>query len=895
VTVRAPSPPNIADLVGHTLAHFRVVERLGEGGMGVVYKAIDERLERVVALKVLTPSVAGDEQHRARFLREARAEAAVTHPNIATVYEVDEAGGRIFLALEFIEGETLRQKLAHGPLEMGAALEVGLAVVRALGKAHGAGIVHRDLKPDNVMVSYDGQVKVLDFGLAQLLDAAPPSTRPDLASSQHIVGTPAYMAPEQLTGARVDARTDLFAIGVLLYELLTGRRPFAGTTVLAVAASLERDTPEPPSTYRPAVPPPLDALVLRCLAKAPEDRFGSADELAAALEEVLPETTAVRQLSARTRAQLRAHRKERPAWVAPVVLTLGALGAGVVIALTPTGEGAKRPARPPVTTDTPVATPVTSLPLPNSASPEALAAYRAGVQALRDASWGVAMENFRRAAELDPTMTLANLRFAQTALDMPVPMTEVRESFRKALQGRAQLSPRDQALLSALEPVITEDPPDMTKQIERIHEAQKRYPMDAEFLVMGLMEPRLAPEDTLAIVDRILAIDDKSADGYQSRARALAFLGRGAEAEKAIEQCLTVSPASNDCLRERSAILVQQGECSRAEADLRRWAAVNPSSWEPYRHLAAIAATTGRPRELVEALLEQKWSRVAPAQQAVEKALDRARFAAFYGDFATAEAEALEARKLVAGDSDEYVQRKPALLLTLVYSETDRVDRAAVVADAFLKRRDAWLGGAHTHGIDHDDDTGRFLLVLRRAGLLDDKGVEAAIAARAERLRVTLPAVALDRAISLQRFALVETESEARAILPEVERVATATAIRDPKFLPLVDAGRVYLLAEQPAKALPFLEAATGACNGTETGDYFPAFLLLGQAREKLGQTAAACEAYRVVVHSWGRAKPKSITAQRARERALALGCSLTATNAARVGDKVTDGRERPH
>src|SRR5258708_3923842 len=277
------------------LAQFHIVRRIGQGGMGIVYRAEDEKLRRTVALKVLPRAFAQDEERRRRFLREARSAAAITHPNIATVYDVGEADGRVFLAMELIEGDTLRERLARGAMPVGEAMRVARAIARGLARAHGKGVVHRDLKPDNVMLDQDGEPKILDFGLAKLREAATEAgsgksaleraeTASQITEEGRIVGTPQYMSPEQARGATVDARSDVFAFGVVFYEMLTGTRPFGGESSFEVLVAVTRDTPAPLRDRAPDLPAQLQAVVDRCLMKAPGERYASGKELADALE-----------------------------------------------------------------------------------------------------------------------------------------------------------------------------------------------------------------------------------------------------------------------------------------------------------------------------------------------------------------------------------------------------------------------------------------------------------------------------------------------------------------------------------------------------------------------------------------------------------------------------------
>jgi serine/threonine protein kinase len=244
-------------MIGSQLSHFLILEKIGEGGMGTVYKARDEELDRTVALKVLQPELLPDEEWRHRFLREAQAAATVNHPNIATIHDVGEENGTVFLVMEFIDGQTLRGLLRTGRLPLREALRLGTAIAEGLARAHDSGIVHRDLKPENVMVGRDGQPKILDFGLAKLLEergATGPAGRTRTASQRdadevvtrqgRVLGTAAYMSPEQARGDPVDSRSDVFSFGALLYELTTYEQAFARPTWVGRHRRLAPSTPK---------------------------------------------------------------------------------------------------------------------------------------------------------------------------------------------------------------------------------------------------------------------------------------------------------------------------------------------------------------------------------------------------------------------------------------------------------------------------------------------------------------------------------------------------------------------------------------------------------------------------------------------------------------------------
>jgi serine/threonine protein kinase len=283
---------------GQTFGHYELEREIGRGGMGEVYLARDERLGRPVALKLLSSSFTADPERVARFRREAHAVSHLNHPNVVTVYEVGEADGQRFIVTEYVEGETLRELLARGPLQPQRALDIAVQVASALASAHEAGVIHRDVKPENVMVRPDGYVKVLDFGLAKLTEAAgdddrETQTRALKLSTQPglVMGTVAYMSPEQARGLKVDARTDVWSLGVVVYEMLTGHQPFDGETVSHVIVNILEHEPEPLARYAPVAPEQLQQLVGKALNKKREARQASMREMLAELREAREEVT----------------------------------------------------------------------------------------------------------------------------------------------------------------------------------------------------------------------------------------------------------------------------------------------------------------------------------------------------------------------------------------------------------------------------------------------------------------------------------------------------------------------------------------------------------------------------------------------------------------------------
>ncbi|MCX6564202.1 MAG: protein kinase [Candidatus Aminicenantes bacterium] len=316
-------------MIGQTLGHYRVIEKIGAGGMGVVYRARDERLERDVALKVLPAGALADEETRMRFRREALALSKLNHPNIATVHDFNTESGVDFLAMEYISGVTLREKTLSGALPEAEVVSLGKQAAEALEAAHEQGIIHRDLKPGNIMVTPKGLLKVLDFGLAKLFQPSGAIGRTlTVTGSQGLTGTLPYMAPEQLDGREVDARTDIYALGAIFHELVTGKKPFPQETPSEIMHAILDKQPELPRSLGAQISEGLERIILKCLEKEPANRYASAKELIADLNQV--ETG---DLSALIAGKPR-RRAKRSLWQKPLPISVLVLGvAGLLFAL----------------------------------------------------------------------------------------------------------------------------------------------------------------------------------------------------------------------------------------------------------------------------------------------------------------------------------------------------------------------------------------------------------------------------------------------------------------------------------------------------------------------------------------------------------------------------------
>ena len=417
------------------IGHYRIIRKLGAGGMGQVFLAEDSKLERKVAIKLLSEALAGSHQARERLINEAKAAAALDHPNICSIYEVGEADGHVFIAMQYIDGLSLGDKIWKTPLPPGEVVDIGIQAAHALAEAHAAGIIHRDIKPQNIVITPRGQLKVLDFGLAKMArhgvpDGPDAPTWERLTMAGSIVGTPGFMSPEQLRGQEIDARSDIFSLGVTLYECATGIPAFARGTALEVALRVATETPPPPSEFNPAVPPGLDRIIARAMAKEPDGRYQSAQLLRSDLLELRQDiegSAAVSRPASTASKTPSAH----PRSFRLNALIAAAVAATLLTAWFAPGLFRRGPHVPP---------------------PEAVVWYNRGTSAIREGAYFQASKAFERALDIDNSFALARARRSEAYAEIEL-TDRAREELLQAmalLPDRSTLSDDESLYLDAV-------------------------------------------------------------------------------------------------------------------------------------------------------------------------------------------------------------------------------------------------------------------------------------------------------------------------------------------------------------------------------------------------------------------------------------------------------------
>jgi serine/threonine-protein kinase len=910
---------------GDKLAHYTIESMLGSGGMGAVYLAVDSRLHRRVALKVMLDSDKPEDvkESAARLLREARAAASLTHPNVVGVFDVGEIDGRVYLAMEYVVGKTLRELMRDDSIPWQRRLRWLVEVARALGAAHREGLVHRDIKPENVMVRDDGLVKVLDFGIARRT-AAPvdPTGRTEqvqlgtLTGKGMVIGTPMYMAPEQLKGGDPDTRTDQFAWGVMSYEVLSGERPWPEKSdLLASVATILTEDPTSLRKHAPELPPAVEATVARALARHPEDRFETMEDVAELLDPLAVRSGPTIESRGRSKAMtdspkaskesaratkratgvtsdepkpesehkstkqvmVTAKSPEHPLAPKPQPresflsrrrwsFVAGALAAAMAIGVYykyfrktpivgPTVTSAS--SSPPIVLPPPVAL---------TENADALAAYQEGVQQWRDGSARRSRASLERATALDPGFAAAQLELALQAL-VSRDGSRAQERYHKAYSHRDRLSARDERVLAALDPLVRASVDLPTAEQRLIASAAKMNSEPVfEYLLGYVREMRTDYEQARTAYESAIARDPTFMPALLAKGHMLVQLGFPEAALAAFGQCIRASSAAAICLEQRLLLLRDRGECDSMEQDARAWQTVEPDAPEPSYWVAAALMARDAPMQSVEVALRQQWDLLPKDERAAGEAEDTANLALAQGDFAGAE-RATRDWDAALVKPEVILHSGPQRQLAYIAFETNDMAQAGRVADAFLKVLPAYtpspMGGDPTiWAQEYLFRTGR----ITKADL-DDKRKTWLKEQEANRTQDE------NRRLGPFRWAqlyggFAESLDEARDALDKL-----------PDFLPLppdsrrtaafdTELGKVYALANHNDEALPPLRAVTSACIRLGSPiEQTRSFYFLGMALENKGDLDGARKAYQVVVDRWGNAKPKSRTAEDAKKR----------------------------
>ncbi len=844
---------------GSKVGRYVVIECIGAGSMGIVYTARDPDLGRRVALKLLRTGTAGQAARPARLLREAQAMAKLSHANVITIYDVGAYEGRVFLAMELVDGGTLTEWLASGNRSWREVAKRMTLAGEGLAAAHAAGLVHRDFKLDNVLVGVDGRVRVTDFGLARAVGEGTPEGPTEglqdqlLASMTRtgaLVGTPAYMAPEQLAGGEVDARSDIFSFCVAFYEALYAQRPFAGSTLAELREAIAQGAVRPPPRSS-RVPAWLRRIVVGGLANDPSARPESMRALLRAIE------------GGRGRARARL-----------AVGSVAALAAACVVALVVRQTSSRAavarathgPAGPIV---------LTQVPLPASTSAEALRAYTSGLERLRDGDGlDQVAKDFARASELDPALAAADLRYALTQFwKYPA---EARAHLARAVEHRYALSERDGLLLDAAQAWIQTQPADADAYARTTEEALTRHPLDAE-LAYFAANARTETGEFAAVVtfaDRAITLDPGFGGAYYFKGEGQSYAGDPEGALATVEACVARVPRESLCLGELGKIDQQEGHCERLERTSQQLMASHPADDVPYWWMANADYSLGRPLETVRELLRQEIARQPPEAKRRFELKDAWAVDVLSGDFESALGRAQSLEEEMADAPAQRFHGLAALWSTSASVESGRPADAAKRAAEYLRRRDAWV--AEPRQDDYAlawDPTPLMLLAERQGGALSpedfEKQRQAWVDAWAGKTRPGYRPF-----VWLHGYAAVaETAQDAARALAEQPKYGAP-----PRFMPWTpgDAyvGTTYFLAGRVAEALPYLRRAAGACRALKHPiEQTRAELVLGQALAASGDRTGACAALAVVLARWGHAKPRSVTAEQALAFARTLQC----------------------
>ncbi|MGO8994926.1 MAG: protein kinase domain-containing protein [Polyangiaceae bacterium] len=869
--------------IGQTIrGKFHLETLLGVGGMASVYGATHRNGSRV-AIKILHDHVSRDPDVRRLFRREALAANRIDHPGVVRVLDDDVAeDGCAFLVMPLLSGETLQARWERlgRRLPERETLIVGLAVLDALAAAHAQGIVHRDIKPGNLFITQDGDVRILDFGVARLLEQSETAAA---TRAGHAIGTPAFMPPEQALGRihEIDGQCDLWAVGATLFTCLSGNYVHGAHTaneLLIYAAT----RPAPPLLSAvPEADVRLGAVIDRALAFHKRDRWESAElmrsELATTLidimHEPLPNPLRIPVPPAEATSGPRGHIEHADVHSdvtrTPALSSRAAFGpvagisyrsrwflaaaAGLAFVV---GTLVLRRALSLRTHDH------VDVGMSSKGETEAKAAY----QSWRDAATVVSADHIAKAVAASPTLARAHLLRAIEGFWSDEPS---RNSFREAWEYRSQLSEKENAILRAYQPILdaVPDPAAANRNLVSVFQQYPTYDLAAYCLSTAQL--RLGKlDDAQRTMESFLRIDAGFAEGWYVVGETHVFSGDVQGAKSAYRQCLAISPYATDCLSDISLLDENEGDCKDAENLSRTWLTAQPDSSQAFRRLANAVFGRGGSIEAAREISAQSLLVLTPADRRFGAARREMTLGILRGDFGLALDQATAAESALES-SDEEPHERTALSIMRIQRELGNMDEVVRTADNFAKRRDVWVKN------DYFD----YSIVPQTMKYLVGSTTRSEF--QKERDAWLLAQAARPELLSYRSFEWIL--AYAQPVVTEADAQDALSVL--PRFLPILDPlsrdadmdlpiGYAYLEAGQLADARRFLERAAHSCQALdEPLSHTLANLYLGESLERMGDVLGACGAYNVVLSRWGKA-PGSRSAARAREHATNLACS---------------------
>ena len=559
------------------IGHYHIIRKLGAGGMGQVFLAEDGKLGRKVAIKMLSETLAGSHQARERLINEARAAAALDHPNICAIHEVGEEDGHVFIVMQYIDGQSLAERIWKSPLPPADVIDVGIQTAQALAEAHAAGIIHRDIKPSNIVITSRGQLKVLDFGLAKIaqggdLDGPDTPTRERLTEAGSILGTPGFMSPEQLRGKTIDARSDIFSLGVTLYECATGIHAFERGTPLEVSLRVVADTPPPPSELNPAVPPGLDRIIARAMAKDPDARYESAESLRSDLLELRQDIGGTAPVSRPVSTALSMPNENRRSFRFKALAATAVVATLLAVWFAPSllRRGRHEP------------------------PPEAVVWYNRGTSAIREGAYFQASKALDRAIEIDNSFALAYARRSEAYAELEF-TDRAREALLQAmalLPDRSTLSNAESMYLDALAATLSRNFKTAIETYSGIAESVRDEEKSAAYVDLGrAYEKGDNLDGAVQSYERATQLDPQSAAAFL---RSGILYGRRQELPKAndafsraqnIYQAMSSQEGLAEVYYQRGSLLARIRRLPEAKEQLERSLEMSRSSSNEYQSI----------------------------------------------------------------------------------------------------------------------------------------------------------------------------------------------------------------------------------------------------------------------------------------------------------------------